>query len=562
MTNAIVGNVPELIATPRMDNVQPKKGSEDFAGSLKKAVEKGDKTEKDAMQKEFASKNSQTDRKEIPESDDSVKKTENVKTDSKVDEKAANVQKKVTDQKDEISVKDDEKIVSETEEVMMTAALDAQMITPLALDSETTELVTESVGQMLEQLGETLEMPSEELSETMKELGFTAADLFVPEKVTEMFAEMAGVEDSISLVMDETLYQTWQDVNETAGNLVENLAKEMGVTKEEVLQSIEEAVQTIETPEVNEAIQMDQTALQTQDVSENAMEFDPEKLEKLGAQASTSVVTRQTGDAKETQNIEVKDNREPMTLFADTEKSVDKVDEETLVVEDANKASSEQLSQAPEKDNNELTKIPSRRRENAEGRVDVQTTGSAENIADFNSQNKVFFNQTENTQAETFETMSRAAQTEEIADQIMEYMKVQMKEDVTELEMQLHPASLGNVHVSLVSREGNITAQFTAQNEAVKAVMETQLVQLKEQFEEQGIKVDAVEVAVSNHQFEKQYSGEEQRESQRNDRSKVRTRRINLEELSEEDLDKLLTDEEMLQADIMKQNGNTVDFTA
>ena len=88
------------------------------------------------------------------------------------------------------------------------------------------------------------------------------------------------------------------------------------------------------------------------------------------------------------------------------------------------------------------------------------------------------------------------------------------------------------------------------------------MVQLREQFEEQGIKVDAVEVAVSNHQFEKQYQADEQREFQRNDRNKVRTRRINLEELEDEELDLLLTDEEKLQADIMKKNGSTVDFTA
>ena len=171
--------------------------------------------------------------------------------------------------------------------------------------------------------------------------------------------------------------------------------------------------------------------------------------------------------------------------------------------------------------------------------------------------------QTEQTRRTDFlQEMSRANETEEIARQILDHMKVQVKEGVSELEMQLHPASLGNVHVLLVAKEGNITAQFTAQTEAVKAALESQMVQLREQFEEQGIKVDAVEVAVSNHQFEKQYQGDEQREFQRNDRNKVRTRRINLEELEDEELDLLLTDEEKLQADIMKKNGSTVDFTA
>ena len=73
-------------------------------------------------------------------------------------------------------------------------------------------------------------------------------------------------------------------------------------------------------------------------------------------------------------------------------------------------------------------------------------------------------------------------------DQIVEYMKFNLKPDMQEMEMQLHPASLGTVHVQIAAKDGAITAQFAAQNETVKAVLETQMIQLKEQFEEQGIK--------------------------------------------------------------------------
>lgn len=562
MTSATVGNVTELMVAPRADSVQSKKVDEDFAGSLKKAVEKGQKTGQDVIKKDFASKDSGRDGKLVSESSDSVKKPEEAQTETNVEEKNAVDQKRMVSQKEEITNDDDREVVSEMEEVMMTATLDVQTIAPLALDSENTELVTESVGQILEQLGETLGMSSEELSDSMTGLGFATADLFVPEKVTEMLTELTGIEDSISLVMDETLYQTWQDVNATAGNMVENLAKELDLTKEEVLQKIEEVVNAAETTQENEAIQMDQTTLQTQNVSENALEFDPEKLEKLGVQAFATEMANEVSDSKESQNVEIKNDQEQTTVPVGAEEQVDLVDKETLVVENTSGTPSEFMKQTSEGEEKTSAKaIPVRQETENKGSA-TQTPVSVENAADFNAQNRVTFNQPENTQVESFETMTHATQTEEIADQILEYMKVQMKEDVTELEMQLHPASLGNVHVSLVSREGNITAQFTAQNEAVKAVMETQLVQLKEQFEEQGIKVDAVEVAVSNHQFEKQYNGEEHRESQKNERNRVRTRRINLEELSEEELDKLLTDEEMLQADMMRKNGNTVDFMA
>lgn len=93
--------------------------------------------------------------------------------------------------------------------------------------------------------------------------------------------------------------------------------------------------------------------------------------------------------------------------------------------------------------------------------------------------------------------------TQEIMDQILDYMKLQLNSDTTRLEMQLHPASLGTIQIQLASRAGAVTANFIAQNESVKAALETQMVQLREQFEEQGIKVAAIEVTVQTHEFER-----------------------------------------------------------
>ena len=68
--------------------------------------------------------------------------------------------------------------------------------------------------------------------------------------------------------------------------------------------------------------------------------------------------------------------------------------------------------------------------------------------------------------------------------QIMDYMKVSVKADSSELEMQLHPQSLGTLHIQMASRNGVVTANFIAQNETVKAALESQMVQLKENFAE------------------------------------------------------------------------------
>lgn len=154
------------------------------------------------------------------------------------------------------------------------------------------------------------------------------------------------------------------------------------------------------------------------------------------------------------------------------------------------------------------------------------------------------------------------ADTEMIMRQILTHLKAQLKPEVSSLEMQLHPASLGNLQVQLTSKGGAVTAQFFAQNEAVKAALETQMIQLKESFDEQGIKVDAIEVAVQTHQFEQNL--EEQgrgRQEQQAPRSRG-SRRLRIDEpLTPEQLDEL-TQDDRIAAEMLQAGGGTVDFTA
>lgn len=128
--------------------------------------------------------------------------------------------------------------------------------------------------------------------------------------------------------------------------------------------------------------------------------------------------------------------------------------------------------------------------------------------------------------------------------------------------MQLHPASLGTVNVQIAARGGSITAQFTTQNEAVRAAVESQIVELKQQFEEQGIKVDKVEVAVASHQDSQQFSqsGEEAQRDQKSQSGRT-VRRLNLDELDAEDAPEM-EESEKIAVEMMRANGGTVDYTA
>ena len=154
-----------------------------------------------------------------------------------------------------------------------------------------------------------------------------------------------------------------------------------------------------------------------------------------------------------------------------------------------------------------------------------------------------------------------SADMERIYEQVTENLKLNMSEDVTEMEMSLHPASLGNVRIQIASRDGVVTANFTTQNEQVKAVLEAQIVELKESMNEQGIKVEAIEVNVAAHAFEENLSKEGDNSSDYESKGSRKRRSINLNEIDDtDDIDIDEDDEIRIAREMMMQNGTTVDY--
>ena len=146
----------------------------------------------------------------------------------------------------------------------------------------------------------------------------------------------------------------------------------------------------------------------------------------------------------------------------------------------------------------------------------------------------------------------------DIMNQVMDYMRIQLNEETSSLEMQLQPESLGTLQIRISAKEGLMTAQFTTASDSVKAVLESQMVQLQQQLESQNIKVDAIEVMVETHAFESALQQGEERQ-QADGEKKERTRRIDLNSLRD---DEEMTDEERIVAEMMAANGNTVDYLA
>ena len=149
----------------------------------------------------------------------------------------------------------------------------------------------------------------------------------------------------------------------------------------------------------------------------------------------------------------------------------------------------------------------------------------------------------------------------EVVEQVVTQIKVAVTEDTSEMSMQLNPENLGKVNLSVVTKEGHITAQFVTETEVARQALESQIQQLRETLGQQGLKVDKVEVSVSDFSFQQgnETNAEEQKEQQRNGYAKQLHRNLNLEHL--DDLSEL-SEKEQLAIKIMQSNGNQIDFTA
>ena len=354
--------------------------------------------------------------------------------------------------------------------------------------------------------------------------------------------------------------QDLEKVQEVVGTIVQNLIQQIT----ETFSVSEEEVQGI----------MEDLGMTEVDLT------DPGQLNELlmavsGAQDSFALLTDESlySDVKGIMDLQkelVEQAQEELQLTPEQwQETVPQITQETVAAEpgkneDIAPADAERETVIPQ-ETESTTEVPTQNTQEAKtGDSDKEehtTGGQHENLLLQNLKEDSFLTQLQETaQAED---AGATTDTQDIMRQIMDYMKVSVKADGSDLEMQLHPQSLGTLHIQMASKNGVVTANFITENETVKAALESQMVQLKESFAEQGVKVEAIEVTVQTHQFEQnleQGRGHDSNPENEAGVGRKRTRRINLNAAFAEEEPQ--TEEDRIAADMMSANGNTVDFTA
>ncbi len=402
------------------------------------------------------------------------------------------------------------------------------------LPNDATEKLEAYESEVKEVIAEKLGISQEELTQQMEALGLSVLDLMDPSKLAGLVMELTGSDDIAGLLLNEDFQQLIGEISE----LSQELAGNLDLTPEEMSQWKEQLESLIskETPESTNQ-ELDEEMLAQHPVADTE-----EKAVNITKEAGTLQGALHTAVSEE----EVQ--REAISQTTDIDSKQQDAQMQVQNPEGQQQAEeSDAESSQGEKSYTELTQDAkgNEKAENRQTHITYQTTTQTIN------------------QGQTVEVTQTVVQTrvnvEDILRQVSQMTRVIVGQAESSIEMQLNPANLGKVYLQVVSREGVITAQLAAQNEAVKEALESQLVVLKENMNQQGMKVEAIEVTIASHEFERnleQNQNNAAREQQEEQAQRTGRRNINLNNLDE--LEGLMSEEETLVAKMMAEQGNSM----
>lgn len=398
------------------------------------------------------------------------------------------------------------------------------------------EKLDDYANDVKEVLKEELGVTEEEIESAMEKLGITFADLVNPNQLAGLAVELTGSQEIASLLCNSDFLSVMQEV----GELSENLLNELGISQDEFMQMCENVLGLTQEEMIPET---ETEGIVTENMQEETAASVKTDLlsEKTDSLADQTVVSNEevSGDAEPMQEVQTEDEENTSPKGDDSaEDLLQQSDSEAEVVPVKEQASSK-----------EETLSQNNHPQNSADGASVILQNPTETAGVHNPESSMGF--------------SGQLDIQNIIKQIVEFTKVTVAEHATTMEMQLNPEHLGKIFLELTSKEGSVSAKIMAQNEVVKEALEAQIADLRQNMNQSGIKVDAIEVTVESHEFERnleQNARQDERQAEQQEKAAKQTRRINLNDLDE--LGNMMTEEEALVAQMMADQGNSVDFTA
>lgn len=400
-------------------------------------------------------------------------------------------------------------------------------------ESEVKKITDDISSQIVEKVTDDLDISEDELNNAMQLLGLTAMDLLNPANLAALYCEVTGnASDPQALVLNADFTALFNDVSQVASEndaqldlLSQLTASDDGeILDADIVSSADttdtnESTGSVNTPEKTVDSSYDDTAASGQNINDTADEavkvYDGSTQDSSYQNSDEGTSSGETGNG-----ITSDENTEKTQSKSQVDSSFDDSGERVLHHEDGAHSDNSVLHASVSEQLNTDTSFEMSQ---SQSRLRVDTTDIIRQIVD---------------------SMSISNTTEESA-----------------INLQLTPESLGRMYINVSQKNSEISARIAVSNEAVKEALQTQMVNLKEALNNSGIRVNEVEITVASHEFERN----PEQGAANDSRQQESTNSYNGSNSSGSGTDSdMMQDraEERLVTQIMRDNGNSVDFTA
>lgn len=494
---------------------------------------------------------------------------------------------------------------------VFTRPLDIQKADDSGLSTADADEITKRVSsQIVEKVTEDLDITEDKLCEIMQMLGITAMELLQPGNLTALFANATGIENNPQeLVLNSDFTGLYADVMDIAS---QNQALLEAVSNMEVLenpQGLEIITEPDNPGEVNTASAEDDIAkVQISDVTDETEEPVFQQPQVKSEAIGTSETISASENISTSENTSTSENAATIASenIGATETTAATVQKERSMSEMATTA----VSQSQTTSVNTVSELQTASEDNtvsgAQGMLETaeveasnisETAVSSESIdssetvslksekqvmktdlnSDSSSDERSFDDKSENRVLHTmineqmqpegvFEAFDvqpkyTSVNTTDIIRQIVDQISIAKTTGESVIEMQLNPENLGKLYINVTERNSEITARIAVSNETVKNALESQMAALRENLQDANIRVNDVEITIATHEFEQNLEQNAGNENGRQDGQQF-THQSSSNGGNRTGHNEAASDEAGLAAQIMRDNGNSVDFMA
>lgn len=404
-----------------------------------------------------------------------------------------------------------------------------------SLNQKSIDKVNEKIA---DEVKDVLGIDDDTFANAMTALGLSPLDLLESNNLAKLVLFVNGSSDFTDLLTDENMMNQLNELSDILGNL--NWEDLTGMSKSDFLEGVEDFNAKSQTG--SDVFKEDAPAL-AQETAVDAADSG-NTSENVSAEEESATNTNNVSTEKKSVQGETTVNTSDNSSDTKVEVSVTKSEE-----------SSSQQSSSSSQSEDDMSEVT----HNQTISEDDVTTDNQHTVRNDFIQN---LNQAVNDTVQVAKPESvRMQQMVDIVNQVVERIKVSIGTESTSMEMQLNPEHLGKLLLNVSSKNGVMTAVFSVQSEEARAALESQMYTLRENLELRELKVDAVEVNVSDFDF-----SHSDQQTMNGDQSKADNgngRQMKFE-FDDESSEEAVSNEEKeaVRKQVMRDNGSQIDFTA